>query len=533
MRIILPLAMLLCLVAGVYAAAPLDIVINEVMYNPAGSPEAEWLELYNRSASPITLSSTWILSDSAADLHFWGQTIAAGGFLTIAVSQPSGTSFSFTPDVMAIDSGIVLGNSGDYVILKEGTTVIDSLKYANTWGDGRHNNLGGSLERITYDGGTMDPLNWSGSIPDGGTPGAVNSIYSAGGIPPQITGLSHSPGIPTSTDQVAVSCRVRTRVALTTVDLLTSIAGGPYLATAMYDDGAHGDGSAGDSVWGFFLVPMSDGTVVNCYVIAQAGSLTDYSDTNTFTVSNSTGTPESDIIINEINYNNAGTDTEWVELLNIGTSLMDISGWTMVDVTGPSFVFPAATMMAPGAYLVVCADTHAVTARYGITNVIGNFTFTLNNSGVDKVVLRAGDSSLKDSVSYGTSGPWPGVTPNRTIEVINATQGNADYRNWQSSYVLGGTPGRANSLATVVDELRRNRASESLVPNPTLGPVHLGRIAAGELIDVRSISGEALGTLRADEAGSVDLSRLEGVNAGCYILSSGQQTIGRVIFLGR
>ena len=45
-----------------------QVVINEVLNNPAGSESgAEWVELYNKSSSPVSLSGCVLFLDVSAD----------------------------------------------------------------------------------------------------------------------------------------------------------------------------------------------------------------------------------------------------------------------------------------------------------------------------------------------------------------------------------------------------------------------------------------------------------------------------------
>lgn len=58
--------------------------------------------------------------------------------------------------------------------------------------------------------------------------------------------------------------------------------------------------------------------------------------------------------INEVE-SNGGTPGDWFELINNGTIPADLSGWKMLDNddTHTPYVFPAGSIIAPGAYLVV------------------------------------------------------------------------------------------------------------------------------------------------------------------------------------
>jgi hypothetical protein len=83
---------------------------------------------------------------------------------------------------------------------------------------------------------------------------------------PTISNSMYSPGIPTSTDSVLITATVTFDTAATpgTVQVITNTVG----SATMYDDGAHGDGAAGDHVFGGYLPPGSDGANVGWYINA-------------------------------------------------------------------------------------------------------------------------------------------------------------------------------------------------------------------------------------------------------------------------
>ncbi|HEY1118242.1 MAG TPA: lamin tail domain-containing protein, partial [Acidimicrobiales bacterium] len=65
------------------SAAAADVVINEMMYHAASDLDGDdYLELYNRGATPVDLSS-WTFSGITLTLPA-GTSIAAGGFLVVA-----------------------------------------------------------------------------------------------------------------------------------------------------------------------------------------------------------------------------------------------------------------------------------------------------------------------------------------------------------------------------------------------------------------------------------------------------------------
>lgn len=123
-----------------------QIYINEIMINPAGVNDganmpntAEWIELYNNSASPVNIGC-WFLTDGDFAVTFpSGTTIAAGGFFTIASAAGSGLSPNLNWATCGCTSGPaseigILTNSSEQVILYNSSSGIED---AIIWGVGQ------------------------------------------------------------------------------------------------------------------------------------------------------------------------------------------------------------------------------------------------------------------------------------------------------------------------------------------------------------------------------------------------------------
>ena len=134
--------------------------------------------------------------------------------------------------------------------------------------------FGNSIELINSALGNASGQSWTPSASRGGTPGQGNSAARSD-IAPLLLDVAHFPSVPKSTDSVAITARVRDEAAngVASVTLFyrdhTSATPGAFLAAAMLDDGAHGDGLAGDGVFGHMLSPMANGAVIEFYVQAS------------------------------------------------------------------------------------------------------------------------------------------------------------------------------------------------------------------------------------------------------------------------
>jgi hypothetical protein len=153
-----------------------------------------------------------------------------------------------------------------------------------------------------------------------------------------------------------------------------------------------------------------------------------------------------DVVINEMMYH-AVSDLDgddYLELTNIGSTPVDLSGWTFSGIT---LTLPAGTTIAAGGYLVVAKDATQFQTRYGFAPA-AVYGGNLSNSG-ETVALKNATGTTIDTVSFLDVDPWPvradGTGP--SLELIDATLNNDDSLNWAAATnTTGRTPGAANSV---------------------------------------------------------------------------------------
>jgi hypothetical protein len=150
--------------------------------------------------------------------------------------------------------------------------------------------------------------------------------------------------------------------------------------------------------------------------------------------------------ITEINYNPLGsTAYEFIELQNIGTAPVDLSG---MNFDGVTYTFPNPSTLAAGARLVLAADFDpaAFAARYPGVNVRGYYSGTLNNGG-ERIVLMDAAGNIITSLDYDDGNGWPGAADGggASLEIINPYGDPDDPANWRAGTTAGGTPGAAST----------------------------------------------------------------------------------------
>lgn len=155
-----------------------------------------------------------------------------------------------------------------------------------------------------------------------------------------------------------------------------------------------------------------------------------------------TGIP-SDIVINEFMASNdttlvpnavANTFDDWIELLNTGSSPLELGGWHLTDSPGnpTKWTFPAGTTLDVGELLVIIANGN------GMPDTNGNLTvnFKLSAGGDYLALLRP---NLSVASEYGTGGM---IYPEQSEDVSYGKHPttNADV------YFSTPTPGAANDI---------------------------------------------------------------------------------------
>ncbi|MEN6424407.1 MAG: lamin tail domain-containing protein, partial [Phycisphaerales bacterium] len=136
-------------------------------------------------------------------------------------------------------------------------------------------------------------------------------------------------------------------------------------------------------------------------------------------------------------------DFEFVELVNPGTSPLDLAGVRFVEGIEFDFTGSNQTRLAPGQCVLVVKNLDAIETRYGPgLPIAGEYTGRLSNAGEHIKLVDAGGETLVE-FTYGTETPWPvwadGSGP--SLEIVDVTADPALPENWQAGNLNGGSPG--------------------------------------------------------------------------------------------
>ncbi len=142
------------------------LIINEIMYAPYEPPE--WIELFNRSLYNISLNSLKVEDVSIPEIE-----ILSGDYFIVTSDSVGFLSYYGNISSPLLEMSLSLSNSGDSVLLfDENGFIFDKVVYAGDETDGNF-----SLERVNPGIPSNNPTNWGQSVTEGGTPGAVNSVF--------------------------------------------------------------------------------------------------------------------------------------------------------------------------------------------------------------------------------------------------------------------------------------------------------------------------------------------------------------------
>lgn len=136
--------------------------------------------------------------------------------------------------------------------------------------------------------------------------------------------------------------------------------------------------------------------------------------TTNVTVTAGGGGP-ANVIINEVLANEPGSSTsgEAIEIVNIGGTAADISGWTVRDGTSVRHTFAAGTMLQPDKAITVFGGSSAIPG--GIVAVPASTGGLSLANGGDSVVLKDAAASTVQSMTYTSSQvSTDGVSLNRS-----------------------------------------------------------------------------------------------------------------------
>lgn len=430
-------------------AGLLPLVINEVFPDPTpsvGLPEFEFVEIYNPNAVAVSLLN-FTLSDGSTTgtfgNSFGNPEIPPDSF--IIVCPVSAASDFQTFGVLAPLSPFPsLNNAGDQITLRDPMgNVISMVSYSDGWYRDVNKAQGGyTLERINPFSGCQGGANWSSSQAiEGGTPGKNNSLYNP----------FSDTSAPILRQVEVINSGLIALILSESAD--TSAAGSTFDISSGNTPLFHFFNSAGDTIFLQLLLPLQH---QNQYQVIIKGIKDCQGNTQmsgkSFVFYSERMERSLDIVINEIYAAPLSTaqlpNAEYIELYNRTDSSIDLTGWNFRDASSSQGAYLPQFKLAPKSYVVICASGFAsrFTADIPLIPVVG---FPSLNNDQDELFLLNESKQIIHSISY-SDGWHSGISKKSggwSLEMIDPANPCSGKENWSSSvHVLGGTPGKVNSI---------------------------------------------------------------------------------------
>jgi len=215
---------------------------------------------------------------------------------------------------------------------------------------------------------------------------------------PVISNISTTPSKSTPTSSVWITARASNA---TSVWLgYRTQARGRFRKTTMFDDGAHGDGAAGDGLFGLSVTVGSSN--LEYYIYAENNSAGVFSPKRAeyefLTLEVATG----DVVINEFMADNKitiadqnGEYDDWIELYNKGSLPMSLLGYYLSDDGSKLTKWKIPDVeIAPYGYLIVWADNQ--TTQAGL-----HANFALAKAGEAIYLVQPDGKTIVDQIIFG------------------------------------------------------------------------------------------------------------------------------------
>lgn len=165
----------------------------------------------------------------------------------------------------------------------------------------------------------------------------------------------------------------------------------------------------------------------------------------------STSVRAEQVVISEIMYHPPAGRYEFIEVENLTATPFDIAKWKLRD--GANFDFPdfnagtpQNTFLKAFERIVICeTDPATFRAAYGLpaaVRVYGPWLGSLSNSG-ERITIKDKNGVIRCTVRYNDKDRWPVSADGagHSLILANDTLAIDDYRLWDASPTLGGTPG--------------------------------------------------------------------------------------------
>ena len=218
------------------------------------------------------------------------------------------------------------------------------------------------------------------------------------------------------------------------------------------------------------------------------------------------------LVINEIMYHPEDDYPEFIEIMNFGTSPVNLNGFKLSG--GINYLFQTESSLQPGAGIVLTNNTPLFNDTYKF-NAFGQYQKQLSNGG-ETIILTNEFNQLIDSVTYSDTIPWPILADGDgySLELIDGNMDNSISSSWRKSEKIFGSPYNMNTLSDI---------DAQVYPNPFINEltINVQNISLSQetfLVEVFNQFGSAVKSVEMDSYNSSIYISMNNVPSGVYFI---------------
>ncbi len=447
-----------------------DVIISEIMANPVAEgnlPNAEYIELYNRSAGAISLKG--LVWQDATNSTFLERAVINPKSYFILTKTSTANLFQLGVDVMGVRNWPSLNKSEDFLTLAIADGhILDQVRYDQSWyglagADDR------SLELVDPEHLCGQSRNWSASVADqGGTPGKENSVNQSNPNllgPEVLTVLAPDD----STVIVAYNEWIQPEIEILEATILPPTGVTEILTGALPNA---------------LRINLSNKLLASIPYELQLKGVRDCNGnlasvkTSTFVLASPADS--GDLVFNELMFAPFPLAEEFVEIYNQSEKYIDLKQWQIHRSTEDGEALSEAShIINPNEYLVLTRDKNQLMASYPkVPSKSVLETTSLPNLPNDEgtLLLITDSGVISDSLYYSDEMHHPLLEDNQgvSLERVSQIEETNKSMNWQSaaSNVGFATPGESNSHQRDSEGI----LGEVLIDPPVFEPGNNGHI---------------------------------------------------------
>jgi hypothetical protein len=452
-----------------------DIIFTEIFPDPTpviGLPEAEFVELFNRSHKPISLQG-WKFSDASSTATLPDHILMPGEYV-IVTPTASAPAFATFGAVLGIPGFPTLNNGSDNLKLRDATDrLVDEVNYTDAWYQDDDKRQGGwTLELIDPDNICAEEENWVASEhASGGTPGSENSVKAS---KPDLTGPRLLSAIPVSATQVKLRFNEKLNEVLPPT---AAFEFSPMLVVSHVN--------FTNSTLRELLLELESPILPQQRYVVTVTSIFDCSG-NSILENHRVATfgfPEpaeaGDVVINEILFNPRPFGVDFLELFNRSDKYINLKNWSIGNfengnainlrtITADDFLFP------PRAFLALTVDPFTIQSHYTHAEELLKVEALPSFPDDEGTVSLVSDGAeLLDDFLYSEDYHSALLRDKEgvSLERIHADRPTNDPHNWKSAASVVGyaTPGYRNSNSTALVSIQGKVDVEPEIFIPVFG----------------------------------------------------------------